>query len=139
MSKKLINGLWKIETAKIRAALPKKKKNLTSLLKKSSFELGDGEISHVIKSDLDYLTEILPSSLWDEIKLPLIFQKKKQLYTLLGGKLEHWVVETILNITKNSPYLLTVYTPRKNYFVYQYRQVQKKLSSITFLTFAFEE
>jgi uncharacterized protein (UPF0216 family) len=139
MSKKLINGLWKIETAKIKAAFPKKKKNLTSLLKEPCFELGDGEISHVIISDLDYLTEILPSSLWEEIKLPLIFQKKKQLYTLLGGKLEHWAVETILDITKSSPYLLNVYTPRKNYFVYQYQQVRKKLSSITFLTFAFEE
>ena len=139
MSKKLINGLWKAETAKIKAAIPKKNKNLTTLLKESSFEIGDGEISHVIKSDLDYLCEILPSALWDEIKLPLIFQKKKQLYSLLGGKLEHWVVETILNITKNSPYLLSIYKPRKNYFVYQYRQVQKKLSSITFLTFVFEE
>ena len=139
MSKKLINGLWKTETAKIKAALPKKKSTLTNLLKKPGFELGDGEISHVIKSDLDLLCEILPSSLWDEIKLPLIFQKKKQLYTLLGDKLEKWVVETILGITKNSPYLLSIYTPRKNYFVYQYREVQKKLSSITFLTFAFEE
>ena len=139
MSKKLINGLWKAETAKIKASFPKKKKNLTNLVNKPSFELGDGEISHVIKSELDYLCNILPSSLWDEIKLPLIFQKKKQLYTLLGDKLEHWIVETILEITDLSPHLLSIYTPRKDYFVYQYRQVQKRLSSITFLTLAFEE
>lgn len=139
MSKKLIKGLWKAETTKIKTSLPKIKKNLSSLIETPCFELGDGQISQVTQNDLDYLSQILPSSLWEEIKLPLIFQKKKQLYPLLGDRLEHWVVEKILELTTSSPHLLKLFSPREYYFVYHYQQVQKTVPSVVFLTFAIEE
>ena len=139
MSKKLIRGLWKAETTKIKASLPKTKKKLSSLIETPRFELGDGQISQVTQNDLDYLCQILPSSLWEKIKLPLIFQKKKQLYNLLGDKLEHWVVEKILELTISSPHLLKLFSPREYYFVYHYQQVQKTVPSVVFLTFAVEE
>ena len=139
MSKKLIKGLWKAETNKIKGSLPKMRKNLANLMETPSFVLENGQISQVAEKDIEYLCEIVPSSLWEEVKLPLIFQKKKQQYNLLGDKLEKWVVEKILELTTNSPYLLRIFSPRDYYFVYHYQQVQKKIPSLVFLTFTIKD
>ncbi|MHA1995510.1 MAG: DUF61 family protein, partial [Candidatus Hodarchaeales archaeon] len=79
MSKKLINGLWKAEKEKIYNSLPRKKISLKLLNETPSFILRNNQISDINKRELDYLCELLPSSLWDKLYLPLIFQKRKQL------------------------------------------------------------
>ena len=136
MSKRLINGLWKAEKEKIYSSLPRKKMSLESLLETPTFTIRNNQISEVNRIDLDYLCEILPSSLWGELYLPLIFQKRKQLYILLGEQLEKWIVEKILDLTTTSPLLLDLFSPRHDYFVYHYQRVQKTIPTLVFLTFA---
>lgn len=138
MSRKLIEGLWNSEKAKLIAALPKVKVSLKQLLDKPEFILNDGKSSAVASSDLELLCQIVPESLWEEYKLPVIFQKRKKLYKLLGSKFEHWVVETLLELTKASPFILEIYSPRKCFYAYHYRAIQKKIPTVTFLTFAVE-
>ncbi len=138
MSKRLINGLWKAEKEKIYSSLPRKKMSLESLLETPTFTIRNNQISEVNRIDLDYLCEILPSSLWGELYLPLIFQKRKQLYILLGEQLEKWIVEKILDLTTTSPLLLDVFSPRHDYFVYHYQRVQKTIPTLVFLTFAID-
>ncbi|PWI48958.1 hypothetical protein CEE45_04305 [Candidatus Heimdallarchaeota archaeon B3_Heim] len=138
MSKRLINGLWKAEKEKIYGSLPRKKMSLESLLETPTFTIRNNQISEVNRIDLDYLCEILPSSLWGELYLPLIFQKRKQLYILLGAQLEKWIVEKILDLTTTSPLLLDIFTPRHDYFVYHYQRVQKTIPTLVFLTFAID-
>ena len=137
MSKRLIDGLWKSEKEKIYNSLPRRKLSLTKLLETPAFTLRNNQTSDINKTELDFLCELLPSSLWGDIKLPLIFQKRKQLYILLGEKLEKWIVETILELTDTSPFLLDLFSPRQDYFVYHFQRVQKTLSTLVFLTFAF--
>jgi len=138
MSKRLINGLWKSEQEKIYNSLPRKKISLEFLIEKPSFALRNNQISEIDERELDYLCEILPSSLWGELYLPLIFQKRKQLYILLGEKLEKWIVEKILELTDTSPFMLDLFSPRHEYFVYHYQQVQKTIPTLVFLTFAMD-
>ena len=138
MSKRLINGLWKAEKEKIYSSLPRKKMSLESLLETPTFTIRNNQISEVNRIDLDYLCEILPSSLWGELYLPLIFQKRKQLYILLGEQLEKWIVEKILDLTPTSPFLLDLFSPRHDYFVYHYQRVQKTIPTLVFLTFAID-
>ena len=137
MSRRLIDGLWKSEKEKIYNSLPRRKLSLTKLLETPAFTLRNNQTSDINKTELDFLCELLPSSLWGDIKLPLIFQKRKQLYILLGEKLEKWIVETILELTDTSPFLLDLFSPRQDYFVYHFQRVQKTLSTLVFLTFAF--
>ncbi len=138
MSKRLIDGLWKAEKTKIYNSLPRKKISLASLLENPIFTLRNNQTSEITRAELDYLCNLLPKSLWEELYLPLVFQKKKQLYTLLGEKLERWVVEKILSLTKTSPFLLELFSPRSDYFAYHYQRVQKKIPTLVFLTFAIE-
>lgn len=138
MSRKLIEGLWNFEKAKLIAALPKVKLSLKHLIDKPEFLLNDGKLSAVAETDLTLLCEVVPEPLWEEFKLPLIFQKRKQLYTVLGTKIEHWVVETLLELTKTSPFILELFSPRKYFYAYHYRTIQKKIPTVTFLTFAVE-
>ena len=95
MSRRLIDGLWKSEKEKIYNSLPRRKLSLTKLLETPVLTLRNNQTSDINKTELNFLCELLPSSLWGDIKLPLIFQKRKQLYILLGEKLEKWIVETI--------------------------------------------
>ena len=137
MSRRLIDGLWKSEKEKIYNSLPRRKLSLTKLLETPVLTLRNNQTSDINKTELNFLCELLPSSLWGDIKLPLIFQKRKQLYILLGEKLEKWIVETILELTDTSPFLLDLFSPRQDYFVYHFQRVQKTLSTLVFLTFAF--
>ncbi|MHA1996070.1 MAG: DUF61 family protein [Candidatus Hodarchaeales archaeon] len=138
MSKRLINGLWKTEKEKIYNSLPRKKISLKLLNETPSFILRNNQISDINKRELDYLSELLPSSLWDKLYLPLIFQKRKQLYILLGEKLEKWVVEKILDLTNTSPFVLDLFSPRGDYFAYHYQRVQKTIPTLVFLTFVID-
>ncbi|MHA1941679.1 MAG: DUF61 family protein [Candidatus Hodarchaeales archaeon] len=138
MSRKLIEGLWNAEKAKLIAALPKVKIPLKQLIDKPEFLLNDGEVSAVASSDLELLCKIIPEPLWEEFMLPIIFQKRKQLYRILGGKTDHWVVETVLELTAASPFFLDAFSPRKYFYVYHYRTVQTRIPTVTFLTFAVE-
>lgn len=136
MSKKLLEGLWQSEKAKIIESLPKTKKSVTSLLSHPVFELNNGEESIVELSELEFIKSVIPSALNDQLMLPFIFQKKKSQYTLLGGKLEQWVVEKILGLTKSSPFLLELFHPRSDYFIYHVKRVQSKIPTLVFLTFS---
>ena len=138
MSKKLLNGLWKAEQTKIYDSLPRKKISLQTLLEKPEILLRNNQISEVKKNELTYLCDLLPSSLWGDLHLPLIFQKRKQLYTLLGEKLEKWVVEKILELTTISPFLLELFSPRNDYFAYHYQRIQKTIPTLVFLTFVID-
>jgi uncharacterized protein (UPF0216 family) len=138
MSKRLINGLWKTEKEKIYKSLPRKKIALKSLIETPSFMLRNNQISDINQKELDYLCGLLPSSLWGELYLPLIFQKRKQLYILLGEKLEKWIVEKILELTTTSPFVLELFSPRQDYFAYHYQRVQKTIPTLVFLTFAID-
>ena len=135
MSKKLLDGLWQSEKAKIFGALPKTKKSLTTLLSQPFFELNNGEESIVKELELEFLKTVIPDSLNDQVMLPFIFQKKKSLYIFLGEKLEQWVVETILDLTTTSPYLLELFHPRADYFVYHVKRVQSKIPTLVYITF----
>ncbi|MFX1282197.1 MAG: DUF61 family protein [Promethearchaeota archaeon] len=135
MSKKLLEGLWESEKAKIIGSLPKTKKSLTSLLNHPEIELKNGEESYVEISELEILKQIVPNTLNDQLMLPFIFQKKKSQYYLLGNKLEQWVVETLLGLTPSSPFLLEVYMPRSSYYVYHFKRIQSKIPTLVFLTF----
>jgi uncharacterized protein (UPF0216 family) len=136
MSKKLLEGLWQSEKSKIIESLPKTKKSLTSLLSHPVFELNNGETSVVAVSELEFIKSIIPNTLNDILMLPFIFQKKKKLYFLLGEKLEQWVIEKILGLTDSSPFLLELFHPRSDYFVYHVKRVQSKIPSLVFLTFS---
>ncbi|MHA1976938.1 MAG: DUF61 family protein [Candidatus Hodarchaeales archaeon] len=138
MSKKLINGLWRAEKEKIYNSLPRKTLSLERLLKTPIFTLRNDQTSEIDERELKFLCELLPSSLWGDLNLPLIFQKRKQLYILLGEKLEQWIVEKILDLTNTSPFLLDLFSPRKDYFAYHYQRVQKKIPTLIFLTFALD-
>ncbi|UCG89836.1 MAG: DUF61 family protein [Candidatus Heimdallarchaeota archaeon] len=135
MSKKLLEGLWRSEKAKIIASLPKTKKSLTSLLSHPIIELNNGEDSYVEISELELMKQIVPNTLNDQLMLPFTFQKKKSLYYLLGGKLEKWVIEKLLGLTDSSPFLLEVFTPRSSYFVYHFKRIQSRIPTLVFLTF----
>lgn len=134
MSKKLLEGLWRSEKAKIIESLPKTKKSLTSLLSDPVFELNNGETSVVEISELEFIKSIIPNTLNDLLLLPFIFQKKKKFYFLLGEKLEQWVIEKILGLTDASPFLLELFQPRSDYFVYHVKRVQSKIPTLVFLT-----
>ncbi|MFX1505794.1 MAG: DUF61 family protein [Promethearchaeota archaeon] len=134
MSRKLLEGLWRSEKTKIIESLPKTKKSLTSLLSDPIFELNNGETSVVEISELEFIKSIIPNTLNDLLMLPFIFQKKKKLYFLLGEKLEQWVIEKILNLTDASPFLLELFQPRSDYFVYHVKRVQSKIPTLVFLT-----
>jgi uncharacterized protein (UPF0216 family) len=138
MSKKLIEGLWKTETEKLASSLPKTRKSLAGLIETPNFILGDGQNSEVTQSDLEYLCELIPESLWKDFHLPIIFQKRKQIYTLLGDITEKWIVEKILELTNTSPFLLEVFKPREYYFAYHYQRVQKIVPTVVFLTIAID-
>lgn len=136
MSKKLLEGLWQSEKAKIIESLPKTKKSLTTLLSYPIFELNNDEESVVDISELEFIKSVIPNALYDLLMLPFIFQKKKSLYFLLGEKLEQWVVEKILGLTDTSPFLLELFQPRSDYFVYHVKRVQSKIPTLVFLTFS---
>ncbi|MHA2239476.1 MAG: hypothetical protein ACXAB2_14100 [Candidatus Hodarchaeales archaeon] len=76
MSRKLIEGLWNAEKAKLIAALPKVKIPLKQLIDKPEFLLNDGEVSAVASSDLELLCKIIPEPLWEEFMLPIIYISK---------------------------------------------------------------
>ena len=135
MSRKLLEGLYKSEKAKILGTLPKTRKSLSDLLSHPSIELINGEESFVNIPELEIVSQLLPTTLTDQLLLPLLFQKKKSQYFLLGSKLEKWVVEKILDLTTSSPFLLETFLPRPSYFVYHYRRVQAKIPTLVFLTF----
>lgn len=135
MSKKLLEGLWKSEKAKIIGSLPKAKQTLTSLLSHPVIELNNGEESVVNVSELEFVEQLVSTSLNDQLMLPFIFQKKKSQYFLLGSKLEQWIIEKILGLTNSSPFLLEVFLPRTSYFVYHFKRVQTKIPTLVFLTF----
>lgn len=138
MSKRLLNGLWKAEQTKIYDSLPRKKVSLQNLLEDPTIVLRNKQISEVNSKELAYLCDILPSSIWGNLYLPLVFQKRKQLYILLGEKLEKWIVEKILDLTKTSPFILELFNPRNDYFAYHYQRVQRVVPTLVFLTFAIE-
>ncbi len=135
MSRKLLEGLYKSEKVKILGTLPKTRKSLISLLSHPAIELNNGEESIVNISELEIVGHLVPTTLNDQLMLPLLFQKKKRQYFLLGNKLEQWVVEKILGLTNSSPFLLEIFLPRPSYFVYHYKRVQAKIPSLVFLTF----
>lgn len=136
MSKKILKGLWRSEKAKIIESLPKTKKSLTSLLSHPVFELNNGEKSVVKISELEFLKNVIPNALNDQLMLPFIFQKKKRQYILLGEKLEQWVVEKLLGLTNSSPFLLELFQPRSDYFIYHVKRVQSKIPTLIVLTFS---
>ncbi|MFX0122792.1 MAG: DUF61 family protein [Candidatus Hodarchaeota archaeon] len=136
MSKKLLEGLWQSEKAKIIESLPKTKKSLTSLLSHPVFELNNGDESIVEVSELKFLKSVIPNALTDQLMLPFIFQKKKSQYILLGGKFEQWTIEKILDLTGSSPFLLELFQPRSDYFVYHVKRVQSKIPTLVFVTFS---
>ncbi|MHA2202133.1 MAG: DUF61 family protein [Candidatus Hodarchaeales archaeon] len=136
MSKKILEGLWRSEKAKIIESLPKTKKSLTSLLSHPVFELNNGEESIVKISELEFLKNVIPNALNDQLMLPFIFQKKKRQYILLGEKLEQWVVEKLLGLTNSSPFLLELFHPRSDYFIYHVKRVQSKIPTLIVLTFS---
>jgi uncharacterized protein (UPF0216 family) len=138
MSKKVLNGLWKAEQTKIYDCLPRKKISLQNLLEKPIILLRNNEISEVNTEELSYLCDLVPASLWGTLYLPLVFQKRKQLYILLGEKLEKWIVEKILDQTQTSPFLLELFSPRNDYFAYHYQRVQRTIPTLVFLTFAID-
>lgn len=135
MSRKVLEGLYKSEKAKILGTLPKTRKSLSSLLSSPTIELNNGEESIVNTSELEIVSHLVPSTLNDQLMLPLLFQKKKSQYHLLGSKLEQWIVEKILDLTTSSPFLLETFLPRPSYFVYHYKRVQTKIPTLVFLTF----
>ncbi len=135
MSRKVLEGLYKSEKAKILGTLPKTRKSLSSLLSSPTIELNNGEESIVNTSELEIVSHLLPTTLNDQLMLPLLFQKKKSQYHLLGSKLEQWIVEKILDLTTSSPFLLETFLPRPSYFVYHYKRVQTKIPTLVFLTF----
>ena len=135
MSRKLLEGLYKSEKVKILGTLPKTRKSLSSLLSHPAIELNNGEESIVNISELKNVSHLVPTALNDQLMLPLLFQKKKSQYFLLGNKLEQWVVEKILGLTNSSPFLLEIFLPRPSYFVYHYKRVQAKIPTLIFLTF----
>ncbi|MFX0014162.1 MAG: DUF61 family protein [Promethearchaeota archaeon] len=135
MSRKVLEGLWKGEKAKILGSLPKTKKSLNTLLIQPVIELNNGEESMVEMGELEFLKQLVPTSLFDQLKLPFIFQKRKSQYILLGEKLEQWVIETILGMTTSSPFLLETYKGRSSYFIYHYKRIQTKIPTLVFLTF----
>jgi len=130
-----LEGLWQSERAKIIGALPKNKISLSTLLSHPVFELNNGEESVIQISELDFIKKLIPNSLNDQLMLPFIFQKKKSLYFLRGEKLERWVVEKILGLTKTSPFLLELFQPRSDYFAYHVKRVQSEIPTLVFLTF----
>lgn len=136
MSKKLLEGLWRSEKEKIIESLPKTKKSLTSLLSHPVFMLNNAEESAVKISELEFLKSVIPNALNDQLMLPFIFQKKKRQYILLGEKLEQWVVEKLLGLTNSSPFLLELFQPRSDYFIYHVKRVQSKIPTLVFLTFS---
>ena len=136
MSRKILEGLWRSEKAKIIESLPKTKKSLTTLLSHPSFELNNGEESIVETSELEIIKSVIPTTLNDQLMLPFIFQKKKSLYILLGEKLEQWAIEKMLGLTEASPFLLELFQPRSDYFAYHIKRVQSKIPTLVFLTFS---
>ncbi|MHA2243661.1 MAG: DUF61 family protein [Candidatus Hodarchaeales archaeon] len=135
MSRKLLEGIWESEKAKIMEILPKTKKSLTSLLSQPVIELKNGEKSIVEISELEFVKHMLPDALNDQLMLPFLFQKKRSQYILIGEIFERWVIEKILGLTDSSPFLLEVFRPRKTYFVYHFKRVQSKIPTLVFLTF----
>lgn len=135
MSRKLLEGMLKSEKAKIMEVSPKRKKSLTSLLSHPVIMLNNGEESVVEVSELEFVKNLLPDALNDQLMLPFLFQKKKSQYLLSGERLERWVIEKILGLTDSSPFLLEVFLPRPSYFVYHFKRVQSKIPTIVFLTF----
>ncbi len=135
MSRKLLEGMLKSEKAKIMEVSPKRKKSLTSLLSHPVIKLNNGEESVVEVSELEFVKNLLPDALNDQLMLPFLFQKKKSQYLLIGERLERWVIEKILGLTDSSPFLLEVFLPRPSYFVYHFKRVQSKIPTIVFLTF----
>lgn len=138
MSRKLLEGLWQSEKSKIMEGLPKTKRSLTDFLDHPMIELTNGEESFVEKTELEYLRNLIPETLQDQLMLPFIFQKKKSQYHVLGSKLEKWTIEKIMGITETNPFLLEVFLPRSSYFAYHYQRVQAKIPTIVFLTFQTE-
>ncbi len=135
MSRKLLEGILKSEKTKIMEVSPKRKKSLTSLLSHPVIKLNNGEESVVEVSELEFVKNLLPYALNDQLMLPFLFQKKKSQYLLIGERLERWVIEKILGLTDSSPFLLEVFLPRPSYFVYHFKRVQSKIPTLLFLTF----
>ena len=135
MSRKLLEGILKSEKTKIMDVLPKRKKSLTSLLSHHVIKLNNDEESVVEVSELEFVKNLLPNALNDQLMLPFLFQKKKSQYLLIGERLERWVIEKILGLTDSSPFLLEVFLPRPSYFVYHFKRVQSKIPTLVFLTF----
>ncbi len=135
MSKKLLEGLWKSEKAKIIASLPKTKKSLTKLLSHPVIVLNNGEESYVQISELELMKRLVPDVLNDQLMLPFIFQKRKSQYYVLGEKLEKWAIEKILGLTNSTPFLLEVFLPRSSYFAHHFKQIQSRIPTLVFLTF----
>lgn len=139
VSQKILDGLWKAEKQKILNNLPKNKLSLRDLQINPVINLVNEEKSIVLKKDLGFLQNYVPSPLAGQLMLPFIFQKQKELCYLLGDNFEKWTIERILGMTDKSPYLLETFTPRNSYYFYHFRRIQKEIPSLTFLTYKLDK
>jgi uncharacterized protein (UPF0216 family) len=97
--------MLKEEVRKLNQHMPKERKSLRTLLNEQtpSVETLDGGSTVMKKMDLQRLAEVVPPSLHEKIRLPIIVQRRfdlgSSIYTVSGSALEEFTVKCLLGLT----------------------------------------
>ncbi|MFX0090256.1 MAG: DUF61 family protein [Candidatus Hodarchaeota archaeon] len=105
-----------------------------------SLSMRSGEKVIIDPEEIRDLSSLIPEMFWGEIRLPLVFLKKKDHFELLGSKkIIFWLIEKILfpNQKIITPYLVKkAYTPHRTYFYsYHIQKLRKRFPSLIYVLF----
>ncbi len=94
------------EMRRLNMHLPRQRKTLNELLKwhNPTLEANDGSMIVLRSTELEELAKIVPPEFRDTLKIPIVLLRRmdlgKSIYTVTGGKLDHFVIRKILGLTE---------------------------------------
>lgn len=135
--KAVLRYLWDVEISSLNNNMPRDQISLQAMLamERPQYELLSGEVIDVAQQELETLKHVVPWLLHEKVFLPFVFQKRKGYWVFTGSKLEHWIVDRMLEFTTCSPFLLESYSPIPYYYqhhVYRFKRLFPSLSILTF-------
>jgi uncharacterized protein (UPF0216 family) len=105
---KIFESMMEEEVRRLNYHLPKSRKPLKILLEEEtpSVETQDGRTILMKKEEIVKLSDIVPPYLQDKIQLPIIIQRRfdlgKSIYTVMGTKLEEFILKKALELTDHN-------------------------------------
>ena len=91
MSDKILDLIWSLDIEKMNDHLPAERRSLKELLQKEKPEIKTkkNQTHKIQKKDLELVSQLIPESEWDSVKLPIVLLRRtsldKGIFSVSGG------------------------------------------------------